>query len=91
MIDFTACDRSYDLGPVYTWRTLTGVKLNNNRTQYSSPEFFGSVTKSLILNYTKRKVFKLCLFCEKLQFIFFCSAYERKIKQIVISQKVDII
>jgi len=28
------------LGPVYTWRTLTGVKLNNNWTQYSSPEFF---------------------------------------------------
>jgi len=22
-------------GPVYTWRTLTGVKLNNNWPQYS--------------------------------------------------------
>jgi len=30
-----------DLGPVYTWCTLTtGVKLNNNQTQYSSPEIF---------------------------------------------------
>jgi len=28
------------LGPVYTWRTLTGVKLNNNWTQYSSPAVF---------------------------------------------------
>jgi len=27
----------YILGLVYTWRTLTDVKLNNNRTQYSSP------------------------------------------------------
>jgi len=26
--------------PVYTWRTLTGVKLNNNRTQYSRPGIF---------------------------------------------------
>jgi len=28
------------LGSVYTWRTLTGVKLNNNWTQYSRPEIF---------------------------------------------------
>jgi len=28
------------LGPVYTWRTLTGIKLNNNRIQYSSSEIF---------------------------------------------------
>jgi len=28
------------LGPVYTWRTLTGVKLNTNCTQYSCPESF---------------------------------------------------
>jgi len=28
------------LSPVYTWRTLTGVKLNNNQTQYSGPEIF---------------------------------------------------
>jgi len=27
-------------GPIYTWRTLTGVNLNNNWAQYSSPEFF---------------------------------------------------
>jgi len=27
-------------GAIYTWRTLTGVKLNNNRTQYSNPEMF---------------------------------------------------
>jgi len=26
--------------PVYTWRTLTGVNLNNNRTQYSKPAIF---------------------------------------------------
>jgi len=32
--------KSYCLGPVYTWRTLTGVKLNNNWTQYSSSEIF---------------------------------------------------
>jgi len=28
------------LGLIYTWHTLTGVKLNNNSTQYSSPEIF---------------------------------------------------
>jgi len=28
------------LGPVYTWRTLTGVKLNNNWTQYAWPAIF---------------------------------------------------
>jgi len=28
------------LGPVYTWRLLTGVKFNNNWTQYYSPEIF---------------------------------------------------
>jgi len=28
------------LGPFYTWRTLTGVKLNNNWTQYSMPASF---------------------------------------------------
>jgi len=26
---------TYFLGSVYTWRTLTGLKLNNNWTQYS--------------------------------------------------------
>jgi len=50
-------------------RTLTGVKLNNNWTQFSRPEIFGSVIKILSRNYTKRKVFRLCLFCEKLRFI----------------------
>jgi len=33
-------NKGYVLRPVYTWRTVTGVKLNNNWTQYSSPEFF---------------------------------------------------
>jgi len=28
------------VSPVYTWRTLTGVKLNNNRTQYFWPAIF---------------------------------------------------
>jgi len=43
-------------GPVYTSRTLTGVKLNNNWThQYSSPEIFGNATKALSRNYTKHK------------------------------------
>jgi len=28
------------LGLVHTWRTLTGVKLNNNWTQYSRPAIF---------------------------------------------------
>jgi len=31
---------SKGLGPDYTWCTLTGVKLNNNRTQYSSPDIY---------------------------------------------------
>jgi len=31
---------SYSLRPVYTWRTLTGVKLNNNWAQYSRPAIF---------------------------------------------------
>jgi len=52
--------------------TLTGVKLNNNRTQYSiGQQFFGSVTKALSRNYIKRKVFRLCLFFEMLRFIRF--------------------
>jgi len=29
-----------DKGSVYTWRTLTGVKLKNNWTQYSRPAIF---------------------------------------------------
>jgi len=28
------------LDPIFTWRTLTGVKLNNNCTQYFSTEIF---------------------------------------------------
>jgi len=28
------------IGPIYTWRTLTGIKLNNNRAQYSRPAIF---------------------------------------------------
>jgi len=34
-------------------------------------QFFGSVTKTLSRNYTKRKVFRLCLFYELLRFIRF--------------------
>jgi len=30
----------YYFGPIYTWRTLTGVKLNNNWTKYSRPAIF---------------------------------------------------
>jgi len=30
----------YTLRLVYTWRTLTGVKLNNHWTQYSRPAIF---------------------------------------------------
>jgi len=30
----------YAFGPVYTWRTLTGIKLNNNWTQNSKPAIF---------------------------------------------------
>jgi len=55
------------------WHTLTGVKLKNNQTQYPSPEIFWQCTKALIWNYTKRKVFRLCLFCEKSQFIHFAQ------------------
>jgi len=59
---------------VYTWRyTLTGLKLNNNLTQYSRLTIFGSVTKTLSRNYTKRKVFPKCTFCEKLRFIHFAQ------------------
>jgi len=54
------------LGPVYTWRTLTGVKLNKTEPSTLGQQFFGSVTKTLSQNYTMRKVFRLCLFCEKL-------------------------
>jgi len=31
---------NFALGLVYTWRTLTGVKLNNNRNQYSKQAIF---------------------------------------------------
>jgi len=48
----------YFLGLVYTWRSLTGVKLNNNRTQYTRTSIFDSATKTLSLNYTKCKVFR---------------------------------
>jgi len=34
-------------------------------------KFFGSATKTLSRNYTKRNVFRLCLFGEKLRFIHF--------------------
>jgi len=36
-LDFNA---SWLLSSVYTWRTLTGVKLNNNCRQYSRPAIF---------------------------------------------------
>jgi len=29
-----------EYGPIYTWRTLTSVMLNNNWTQYSRPATF---------------------------------------------------
>jgi len=41
-------------------------------------------------NYTKRKVFRLSILLE-ITIYSFCSEYERKIEQIVISQKIDII
>jgi len=50
------------LGPIYTWRTFTGIKLNNNWTQYSRPGIFRSATKALSRNYTKRKDFRWCLY-----------------------------
>jgi len=62
------------LGPVYISRTLTGIKLNNNRTQYSIVQkFFGSMSKTLVRNYTKRKVFRLCLILWELTIYSFCS------------------
>jgi len=30
---------------VYTWHTFTGVKSNNNKTQYSKIAIFGSINK----------------------------------------------
>jgi len=36
-------------------------------------QFFGSVTKILNCNYTKCKIFRLCLFCEKLRLIQFAQ------------------
>jgi len=35
---FGRCPTLYEhLGPIYTWCTFTGVKLNNNWTQYFRP------------------------------------------------------
>jgi len=34
-----------NLGQVYTWQRLTGVKLNNNWTQYSKPAIFWQCNK----------------------------------------------
>jgi len=62
-----------DLGPVYTWRTLTGVKLNNNFTQYSSPEMFWQCNQGTEPELHKRKIFRLRLFCEKLRFNHFAQ------------------
>jgi len=59
--------------PVYTWRTLTGVKLNKTEPSTLVQQFFGSVTKALSRKYSKRTVFRLCLFCEKLRFIYFAQ------------------
>jgi len=41
-VNCTVCnlEHSSDIGPVYTWCTLTGVKLNNNITQYSRAAIF---------------------------------------------------
>jgi len=54
--------------PVYTWRTLTGVKLKTTEPSILAQQFFGSVTNTLNRNYTKRKVFRLCLFYESENF-----------------------
>jgi len=54
----------YAQGLDCTWRTLNGVKFNNNW----GLAIFGSVTMALSRNYTKRKVFRLCLFSEIFRF-----------------------
>jgi len=53
----------------YYIRTFTGVKLNKNRTQYSRLAIFGSLSKAL--SYTRRKVFGISEFYEKMGFIHF--------------------
>jgi len=60
-------------GPIYSWHTLTGEKLNKTELSTLGQKFFCSVIKAQSRNYTKHKVFRLCLFCEKLRFIYFAQ------------------
>jgi len=68
-----------DLHLTYTHRRKVEQQLNP--VLYLVQKFFGSVTKALSRNYTKRKVFRLCLFCEKLRFIrFYARTLSKMIK-----------
>jgi len=63
--------RVYNKGLVYTWRTFTcenGIATEPNTL---CQKLFGSVTKTLSQNYTKRKVIRLRLFSEILRFLRF--------------------
>jgi len=44
------------LDPIYTWITTKPSTLGQ--------QIFGNVTITLSLNYSRRQVFRLCLFCE---------------------------
>jgi len=52
------------IGPIYTWRKFTGVKLNNNRPQYCRTAIFRLCNRGLEPDHTRRKVFRLCLLWE---------------------------
>jgi len=62
------------------YNTFTGVKLNNNRNQYSRPAIVWQCNQSLdlSLNYTVRKIFGLCTFYEKIGFIHFAQHTSKK-------------
>jgi len=57
--------------PPYFPRLCTGVSWITTELNTLGQKLFGNVTKALSRNYTKRNVFRLCLFCEKLRFIHF--------------------
>jgi len=65
LIEIEYLTLSVGLHLTYTHRRKFEKQLNPVQGQ----QFFGSVTKALSRNYTKRQVFRLCLCCEILRFI----------------------
>jgi len=69
------------LGPVYTWRTFTGVKLNNNWTQNSRPAIFWQCNQDTEPEGTALSVkFSDYVYFQEITIYSFCSVYERKIE-----------